>query len=119
MRTVRDLAMLFEQTKHSVEVRERLLDLAIDHTEKIQRNVELDEQAVDQDEITERERTSDHTFSCEHHEYGDRNRDNEALTDVEHAKRGFRLDCRVFVLPQIVVVAPRLIFFIVEVLDRL
>src|SRR5262249_34072878 len=52
---VLDLAVLREQPEHAIEVEQRLLDLAIDHAEEIERDVELDEKPVHQHEIAERE----------------------------------------------------------------
>ena len=61
---------------------------------------------------------ADHTLRGKHHEQRDRDRDDEALPDVENAERGLRFHRCAFVLPQVLVVALRLVLFVVEVLDR-
>ena len=114
-----DLAVLFEQPEHPIHVGERLLDLPVHHPEEVERDIELNEQAVDEHEIAERERGGHHTLRGKHHEQRDRDRDDEALPDVENAERRLRFHCCAFVFPQVVVVALRLVLFVVEVLDRL
>ena len=50
-RLVLDFTVLVQQPEHAVHVEERLLDLAIDHAEEVERDVELDQQPVYQHEI--------------------------------------------------------------------
>ena len=55
---VLDLAVLAEQAEHAVHVEQRLLDLAVHHAEEVERDVELDQQAVHQHQVAEREASS-------------------------------------------------------------
>ena len=45
-----------EQREHLLEVGQRLLDLAVDHAEEVERDVELDQVGVDQHEVADRHR---------------------------------------------------------------
>ena len=47
------LSVLAQQPQHPVQVQQRLLDLAVHHAEEVERDVELDQQRVDQHEIPE------------------------------------------------------------------
>ena len=110
---------MLEQPEHPLHVGQRLLDLAVDHAEKIERNIELDQEAVDEHEVAERERLRDHALRREYHQQRHRDRNNAALPDVEQPERGLGLDRRRLVFSQVVVIAPRLEFLVVEILDRL
>src|SRR6476620_4642734 len=114
-----DFAMFLEQSEHPAHVRQRLLDLAVHHAEEIQRDVELDQQPVDEYEVAERERTSDHALRSKNHEQRHRDRDDETLTDIEQPQRGLGRNRGTLVLPQVLIVAPGLVLLVIEVLDGL
>jgi hypothetical protein len=118
-RRVGDLAVLAEQREHLLHVHRRLLDLAVDHAQEVERNVELDHQRVDQHQVAERERAIDHAQRGAPHQQRDRGGDDQALAQVEHRQRGLRLDRCLLQVAQVVVVAPLLEALVVEVLDRL
>ena len=50
---VGDLGVLLDQPEQPLHVGERLLDLAVDHAEEIERNVELDHERVDQHQVAD------------------------------------------------------------------
>ena len=50
---VLDLAVFPQQVEHLFHVGERLLDLAVHDAEKVERNVELDQQCVDHHQIAD------------------------------------------------------------------
>ena len=64
---VLDFTVLGEEPKHAVEVDLRLLDLAVHHAEEIKRDVELDQQPVDEHEVTQRQLLGDHALRGENH----------------------------------------------------
>jgi hypothetical protein len=93
-RLVLHLEVLREQPEHAVHVGERLLDLAVHHAEEVERDVELDEQRVDQHQVAEREAPGRDALRGEEHEPGHGDRNHEALADVEQAKRRLALGGR-------------------------
>jgi len=46
-------ALFFQQREHAVQVGQALLDLAVQHAQKIQRDVELDHEGIDHDQIAQ------------------------------------------------------------------
>src|SRR5216117_2389054 len=82
-RAVRDLAVLGEEAKHAVHVEQRLLDLAVHHAEEVERDVELDQQAVNQHQVAESEALRGNAFGHQQHQRRHRNGDDQALADVE------------------------------------
>jgi len=118
IRPVLYLPVLGQQAEHAVHVDERLLDLAVHHAQKIERDVELDQQAVDEHEVAERQSLRHHALSGEDHQQRHSDSDDAALPDVEEAERGFVLDGRRLVFLQVFVVAARLVFLVVEVFHR-
>ena len=117
-RAIFDLAMLGEEAEHAVHVEQRLLDLAVHHAEEVERDVELDQQAVDQHQVAQSEALCGNAFGHQQHQRRHRNGDDEALADVEQAQGRFVLHRRRFIALQVLVVAPRLEFLVAEVLHR-
>jgi hypothetical protein len=61
-RLVGDLALFFHQHEHLVEVGQALLDLAVDHAQETQRDVELDHEGVDHHQVAQRHAAVDHAL---------------------------------------------------------
>ena len=53
-RLVLDLGVALEDLEHVVDVDQRLLDLAVEHAHEVQRDVELHQHRVDEDEAADR-----------------------------------------------------------------
>ena len=102
---VGDLAVLAEQREHLLHVDQRLLDLAVDHAEEVERDVELDHQRVDQHQVAERHRPGDDADGRAPHQQRHRAGDDQALAEVEQRQRGLRLDRRLLEALQVLVVA--------------
>ena len=77
-RHVGNLALLFHQREHLVQVGQALLDLAVDHAQKTQRNVELDHEGVDHHQIAQRHARLDHALRGAP-EHGDQPQRNDEL----------------------------------------
>ena len=116
---VGDLAVLAEQREHLLHVDQRLLDLAVDDAEEVERDVELDHQRVDQHQVAERQRARDDADGRAPDQQRHRRGDDQALAEVEQRQRGLRLDRRLLEPLQVLVVARLLEPLVAEVLDRL
>ena len=119
VRRVGDLAVLAEQREHLLQVDQRLLDLAVDHAEEVERDVELDHQRVDQHEVAERHRAGDDADGRPPDQQRDRGGDDQALAEIEQRQRRLRLDRYLLEPLQVLVVAGLLEGLVREVLDRL
>ncbi len=62
-----DLGVLLDQPEQPLHVGERLLDLAVDDAEEVERNVELDHEGVDQHEVADRHRVIDDAENVARH----------------------------------------------------
>ena len=113
------LGVLLDQPEHALHVSERLLDLAVDHAEKVERNVELDHEGVHQDKVAYRHRMVDDAKHGAPHDQSHSNGDDRALADVEQRERGVALDRGGLPALHALVVAQRLVFLVVEILDGL
>ena len=118
-RMIGNLGFLIQNIEHLVDIDDRLFDLAIDHAEKIQRDIELNQEPVDQHQVAQRQRFIHHTLCGKHHQQGHRDGDDAALANVQHAQRHFVFDRRPLIALQIFVVATGLEFLVIEVFDRL
>jgi len=116
---VRHLALAVHQGEHLVQIGQALLDLAVEHTQKVQRDVELDHETVDHDQIAQRHAAIHHPLRGAP-EHGDqRGRDDELLAGVEQAQGGLRLQARAAQALQALVVPAGFKGFVAEVFDRL
>ena len=113
------LEVLRHQAEHLVHVGQRLLDLAIDHAEEIERHVELDQEAVDQHQVADGQRPGRHALRGERHQRSHRRGNDQALADVEQPQRHLVPHRRRLVALQALVVAARLEVLVAEVLHRL
>ena len=111
--------IFFEQPEHAIHVDQRLFDLAIGHAQKIKRNIKLDQQRVDQHQVTERQVFCGYALRREHHQRGRGNGDNGALADIERAERSFGFYRRCFVTGEVGIITPRFEFLVVEIFDGL
>ncbi|EWS63580.1 hypothetical protein Y695_03186 [Hydrogenophaga sp. T4] len=117
-RLVGDFALLLQQHEHLVQVGQALLDLAVEHPQEPQRDVELDHEGVDHHQIAQRHAAVGHTLRrAPEHEH-QRDRDHQLLPGVQQRQRGLALDAGAAQLLQRFVVTPRLESLVVEVLDR-
>ena len=118
-RRVGHLALAVHQREHLVQVGQVLLDLAVDHAQKVERDVELDHEGVHHHQIAQRQPAIDHALRG-HPQHGDQaDGDDELLAGVEQRQRGLAFQARAAQRLQAFVVAARLEAFVVEVLDRL
>ena len=116
---VGDLALALHQAEHLVQVGQALLDLAVEHAQEVQRDVELDQQRVHHHQVAQRQAVLDHAGggAPEHRHQARRN--DELLARVEQGERALRLDLGAAVGVQALVVAAGLEVLVVEVLDGL
>ena len=118
-RGIGHLALLVHQHEHLVQVRQALLDLAVDHAEEVEWDVELDHEGVDHHQVTQRHAPIDHALrGAPQHGHQPHGND-ELLARVEHGQRGLALEPRAAQALQAFVVAAGLEAFVVEVLHRL
>ena len=108
-----------QQREHLIHVHQRLLDLAINHAQKIQRNIKLDQQRIDQHQIAQGQRARRDTARRAVHQQGQAAGNQQTLGDVEPRQRRGAAHRRCFPALQIFVVALDLEFFVAEIFDRL
>ena len=118
-RAIGHFARTLEQRKHLVDVGQTLLDLAVEHAQEIERNIELDHERIDHDQITQRQPPAAHALggAPQHgHEAGG---DDELLPGVEQAQAELALHGCTPVFLEVLVVTAGLESLVVEVLDGL
>ena len=59
-----NFSLALHEHKHLVQVGQTLLDLTVQHPKKTQRNIKLDHERVDHDQVTQGQRTGHHTCGC-------------------------------------------------------
>ena len=98
-------AVFFQQHEHALQVGQALLDLAVNHTQKIQRYVQLNHEGIDHHQVTQAHATLHHAFggAPQHGYQGHRN--DELLTDIERAQRVLCFDAGAAQFVQVFVVA--------------
>jgi len=118
-RPVGDLALLLHQAEHLVQVGQALLDLAVEHPQETQRDVELDHEGVDHHQVAQRHAALDHSQrgAVEHGHQADGN--DQLLPGIEQAQRALALEGGAAVALQALVIALGLELLVVEVLDGL
>ena len=116
---VGNFRVLLREREHSLHVGQRLFDLAVQDAQKIERNVELDHERVDEHEIADGHGPVDDTHGRPPHDQRHRDRDDRALHDVQERQRCLALHGRLFPALHALVVAARLPFLVTEVLDGL
>ena len=119
MRDIGDLPLTLEQGEHLVQIGEALFDLAVNHAQKIQRNVELNHERIDHHQIPKRHAAIHHPLCgpVEHPHQGHCN--DQLLPRVEQTQGRLRFESCHSQLVQTLVVALGLKGFVVEVFHRL
>ena len=111
--------MLVREPEHPLHVGERLLDLAVQNAQEVERNVELDHERVDQHEIANGHRLVDHADRRAPHDQRHGDRDDRALRHVQERQRRLAADGRPLPALQAFVVAARFPVLVAEILDGL
>ncbi len=109
---------LVEQAEQAFDVGDRLFHLAVDHAQEVQRRRQLQQIGVHQHQVADGHAAGGHACGGAPHQRGDADGDDGALAQVQHRQRLEALDRGVFHLLQVLVVAARLVVFVVEVLHR-
>ena len=83
MGSVDHLALAVHEGEHLVQIGQALLDLAINHTQKAQRNVELDHEGVNQHDVADGHSAFCHAHRGAPHHQRDADGDDEGLAHVQ------------------------------------
>jgi hypothetical protein len=116
--SVGDFAVDSEQTEHTLDVGERLSDFPVDDAEEVEWHVELNQEGIDQYQVTNGHRAINDAAAARHIIAVTPRAMTDLLTKVQPGKRDSALRCGVFPVAQLLVVALRFIFLVVEVFDR-
>src|SRR6185437_6632504 len=108
-----------EQLEHLFQIGQRLLDVAIDHAEEVERHVELDQIGIHHDEIADRHGAGGDALPGEQHDADEAGGDDGALADIEQRQRALALHRRLLVGAQRLVEAVGLVLLVGEILHRL
>ena len=119
MRRVVHLLLDLEQVEHLLDVDQRLLDLAVHEAEEVERLVELHQVGVGHHEAAQGHRAVDDGLPGHQHHRGEPGGDDRGLADVEQRERLLALHRRALVPPERLVITPRLVLLVAEVLHRL
>ena len=114
-----DFAIFGHKPKHTLHIGKALFDLAIQHAQKIQRNVKLNHERIDQDQIAERHGAVHHAHGGPPDHEGHGHRNNQSLAHIEHRQRRLAFDRRLLPALHALIIATGFEGFIVEVLDGL
>src|SRR5262249_35347812 len=95
--TVGNLRLAGQQSKHNLDVDDRLFDFAVDHAHEIQRSVELNHHGVDHDKVTNRVGALFDAYRAQYHRGRQPNGENHRLSGVEHREGHIGLDTCVLV----------------------
>ena len=79
---IRHFLMFIHQPEHARHVSERLTNLAINHTEKIERRVKLNQECVDQNQVAHGHLAGDHAVNRAPHYKACARGNKQALTEV-------------------------------------
>ena len=82
-RPVLDLGRDLQQRHHLLEVGQRLLDIAIDHAEEVERLVQLQQVGVDQHKVADRHAAGRNPLRGEDHNADEAAGDDRALADIQ------------------------------------
>ena len=116
---VSDLLLALQQGEHFFQIRQVLLELAVNRAQKIERNVDLDHEGVDHHQVTQRHAAIDHALGGAPKHGHQAAGDDELLARVQNAQGALAFEGGLAVAFQVVVVAQGLKLFVVEVFDRL
>ena len=101
---VRDLGLGVDQAEHAFHVGQGAADLAVDETEYVQRNEQLDHVGVDGDEITQTHGAGGDAAGGQYHHPGQGAGDDQRLAGVESGQRQAVLLLRALPVRQMAVV---------------
>src|SRR6516162_494752 len=118
-RAILDLRLDREQFQHLFEIGQRLLDVAIDHTEEVKRRIELDQISVDQHEVSDGHLGRGHSSRGQGHDTNQAGRYDHPLTEIEQRQGGLALDRGALIGLECSVVALSLVLFVGEIFDGL
>ena len=118
-RAVLDLGLQIEQAHQVLEIGQRLPDLAVDHSQEVERLVQLQEEGIDQDHVAHGHGARDHAAGSQDHDHRDPDRDDPGLAEIEGGERGLRADRSALVERQRTVQTVALEALVGEGLDRL
>ena len=116
---VPDLRFPLQQLEHQVHVRQGILDLAIDDPEKIQRDEDLQQEGVDQHQVTDTHLARHHPPGGQPEDQGHAQGDDAALAEVQQGHGGLALDRHLLPGVEGAVITPRLQALVAEILDGL
>ncbi|MCY1181484.1 hypothetical protein D9M73_219910 [compost metagenome] len=108
-----------QQAEQPLHVGQRLFHLAVHHPQHEQRRGELQQVGVHQHQVADGQLAGHHAGSRAPHHRGDADGDDGGLAQVQQRQGLGGLDPRVLQEAQVLVVARRLVGFVVEVLHRL
>ena len=118
-RAVLHLGGALEELEHQVHVRQGVFDLPIDNAQEPERDEELQQQRVHQDEIPHGQVPGHHALGRQHQQQGHADGDDGALTEVEQGHGGLALDGHLLPPRKGRIVAGELGGLVAEILDRL
>ena len=95
-RRILDFGILVDQQEHPLHVGERLLQLAIDDAEEVERDVELNHERIDQHQIADSYRMVYDAERGAPHDQRHRDSDDRALPDIEQRQRSLAAHRRAF-----------------------
>ncbi len=114
-----DLGPDRHERRHLLEIGHRLLDVAVDDAEEVERGVELDQIGVDQHEIANGHPLARDPLAGEDHDADETGGDDRALAEIEQRERGVAADRGAFIGVERRVVAARLVRLVGKVFDCL
>ncbi len=76
---VLDLRLLLHQLEDQVHVGQGVLDLAVDHAEEVERDEQLQQEGVNQHQVTDRHPARHHSVGGKEHDRGDAKTDDRPL----------------------------------------
>ena len=115
---VTDFGITFQQFEDQIHIRQRVLDLAIDDAEKIERDKKLQQEGVDQHQITDAHLAFHHSVGGKKHDAHDTDADDRSLSKIEKRHGGLAHHRLAFPLFKRAVKTVQLQLLVTEVLDR-
>ena len=119
IRRIGDFLAALQQIEHFFQVQQVLLELAVDGTQEIQRDVNLDHEGVDHHQIAQRHAPIHHALGGAPQHGDQTGGDDELLACVEHAQGALTGQRSAAVALQVFVVTAGFERFVVEVFDGL
>ncbi|NJM32738.1 MAG: hypothetical protein HC848_07675, partial [Limnobacter sp.] len=110
-------AVFIEQGKHAIDIGQRLLDFPVNNAQKIQWNIQLNHEGIDQHQVAQGHGTIEHTCGAapQNSRYSKSN--NGCLTRIEHNQRALRFNGGFLPGGHTAVVTVRFELFVAKVFD--